>query len=128
MLGKDYLFPKGNEWDTSPHNKKGVDHELRGAQIDLRLAEIEEAYNIVCKINRGEGEDIAKKNIRRKGYKASSTYGLDGVDWPSWEGRIQTQYAVAAGHSFGAATVVDMLRHEKRFKWVAQGIIYDIWG
>lgn len=117
-----------NAWDTSPHNEKGVDRELRGAQLDLRLAEIEEAYKIINTINAGNGEEVDEKNMRREGYKASSTHGLEGVDWAAWKGRVDTEYVVAAGHSFGAATVVDMLRHEKRFKWVAQGIIYDIWG
>lgn len=79
-------------------------------------------------INSGNGEEIAANNMRQKGYKASSTHGLEGIDWTNWKGRVDTEYVVAAGHSFGAATVVDMLRHPERFKWVAQGIIYDIWG
>lgn len=124
----DYLFPKGNWWDTAPNNKKGVDHELRGAQLDLRLAEIEEAYEVMKELNNGNGEEIERKNLRRKGLKASSTRGLKGIDWASWKGRIKIDEAVATGHSFGAATVVDILRHEERFNWVSQGIIYDIWG
>ncbi|KAG9737321.1 hypothetical protein KCU59_g9506, partial [Aureobasidium melanogenum] len=124
----DYLFPKDNPMDTSPTNEKGVDQELRGGQLDLRSAEIEEAYRVINIINSGKGEEIAAQNMRQEGYKASSTHGLDGIDWASWTGRVNTQYVIAAGHSFGAATVVDMLRHEKRFHWVAQGIIYDIWG
>lgn len=123
----DYIFPENNAWDTSPTNKKGVDQELRGAQIDLRLAEIEEAYEVIRAINNGEGAQIDTKNLRRKHFKGSSSHGLDGVDWQSWKGRIQMDHVVAAGHSFGAATVTDMLRHEQRFKWVSQGIIYDIW-
>ncbi|KAH0368126.1 hypothetical protein KCU65_g4128, partial [Aureobasidium melanogenum] len=124
----DYLFPKDNPMDTAPSNDKGVDHELRGGQLDLRLAEIEEAYRVINIINSGKGEEIAAQNMRQEGYKASSTHGLNGIDWAAWTGRVNTQYVIAAGHSFGAATVVDMLRHEKRFHWVAQGIIYDIWG
>lgn len=122
------LTREDNPWDTSPNNEKGVDHELRGAQLDLRLAEIEEAYKVIGEINAGQGEYIAEKNLRRKGYRGASTYGLDGMDWASWKDRVQLEHAVAAGHSFGAATVVDMLRHAKRFNWIAQGIIYDIWG
>jgi platelet-activating factor acetylhydrolase len=30
------------------------------------------------------------------------------------------------GHSFGAATTVEALRHLDRFQWVSQGIMYDI--
>jgi len=32
------------------------------------------------------------------------------------------------GHSFGAATTVEVLRHADRFNYIGQGIIYDIWG
>jgi platelet-activating factor acetylhydrolase len=117
-----------NPWDTSPTNDKGVDQELRGAQLDLRLAEIEEAYKVINIINAGRGGEIAAQNMRQKGYKASSSHGLEGVNWTAWKDRVDAEYVVAAGHSFGAATVVDMLRHKERFKWVAQGIIYDIWG
>lgn len=109
-------------------NDKGVDEELRSAQIDLRLAEIEEAYEVIREINEGRGESIATKNLRRKHYRGSSSQGLDGMDWSQWMGRVQMNHVVAAGHSFGGATVTDMLRHENRFNWVSQGIIYDIWG
>jgi platelet-activating factor acetylhydrolase len=42
--------------------------KLRKAQIELRLAEIEEAYKVVCKICEGRGEEVAQKNLRREGY------------------------------------------------------------
>ena len=32
------------------------------------------------------------------------------------------------GHSFGAATTVEVLRNADHFGWASQGIIYDIWG
>jgi platelet-activating factor acetylhydrolase len=32
------------------------------------------------------------------------------------------------GHSFGAATTVEVLRHQDRSTYIGQGIIYDIWG
>ena len=92
------------------------------------MAEIEEAYEVIREINNGNGVDIETKNLRRKNYRASSSHGLEGVDWMQWKGRVKMDHAVAAGHSFGAATVTDMLRHDKRFDWVSQGIIYDIWG
>jgi platelet-activating factor acetylhydrolase len=75
----DYLFPKDNPFDTSPINDKGVDVELRGAQIDLRMAEIEEAYEILRLINNGDGQKVAEKNFRREGFVGSSSHGLDGV-------------------------------------------------
>ncbi|KAF2742935.1 hypothetical protein M011DRAFT_252630 [Sporormia fimetaria CBS 119925] len=124
----DYIFPKDNPLDTSPGNAQGVDSELRLAQIQLRLAEFEEAYRVLCEICRGNGEEIARQNLRRRGYVGASSRGLDGIDWAAWTGRFHTDKITAAGHSFGAATVVEALRNADRFKHVQAGIIYDIWG
>lgn len=123
----DYIFPKYNPYDTSPKNDKGVDHDLRNAQMDLRMAEIEEAYEILRLINDGRGEAVATRNLRHKGSKASSSHGLKEVDWAVWKDRIHLDHVTALGHSFGAATTVEMLRHRDRFNWIGQGIIYDIW-
>nr|OQO20508.1 hypothetical protein B0A51_10885 [Rachicladosporium sp. CCFEE 5018] len=124
----NYLFPKDNPWDTSPTNDKGVDSELRGAQIDLRMAEIEEALECIRLINNGRGVDVAKGNLRRKGAKGASSHGLDGIEWQDWTNRVRMTHITACGHSFGASTVVEMLRHDDRFTKISQGIIYDIWG
>ncbi|KAK3672321.1 hypothetical protein LTR78_007861 [Recurvomyces mirabilis] len=124
----DYVFPKDNPYDTSPANDKGVDVELRSAQIELRMAELDEAYRVMCQIARGEGEKVAEFNLRKKGYKASSSHGLEGVDWSRWKNRFHLTDVTACGHSFGAATVTEILRHDDRFSYVGQGIIYDIWG
>lgn len=124
----DYVFPKDNPYDTSPHSDKGVDKELRKAQVELRMAELEEAYGVMQQINAGNGQVIADRNLRRKGYKASSSQGLEGVQWDRWKGRIHLHHVTACGHSFGAATVTEMLRHDDRFNYISQGIIYDIWG
>lgn len=117
-----------NPYDTGPNNEKGVDLELRSAQIDLRLAELEEAYGVLSLLCGGDGELVAKKNLRQKPFKASSSHGLDGIDWSKWKDRFHLDHVTALGHSFGAATVVDLLRHDDRFPWASQGIIYDIWG
>jgi platelet-activating factor acetylhydrolase len=123
-----YLFPKDNPNDTGPHNEKGVDIELRAAQIALRVAELDEAYAVVCEIVRGDGESIARRNLRRKGFKGGSSHGLEGVDWQRWKDRVKLDHVTAAGHSFGAATVTEMLRTCDRYDYISQGIIYDIWG
>ncbi|PVH93778.1 alpha/beta-hydrolase [Periconia macrospinosa] len=124
----DYIFPKGNPKDTAPNNEKGVDHELRIAQTELRLAELEEAYRVVRDICEGRGEEVAKQNMRKKGYTGGSSRGLEGVDWTKWENRFHIDKFIVAGHSFGAATVVEVLRNADRFRNVQAGIIYDIWG
>ncbi|KAI9837099.1 MAG: hypothetical protein M1819_000750 [Sarea resinae] len=122
----DYIFPKDNPRDTDPGNDP--DESLRAAQIEMRLAELEETYHLLCLICQGKGETIAKKNLRKDGGVGSSSRGLLGIDWNAWEGRFDTQRVTMVGHSFGAATTVEVLRHAERFSWVSQGIIYDIWG
>lgn len=94
-------MPSDNPLDTAPSNEKGVDSELRSAQIELRLSELQEAYHVVRKICEGKGEEIAKQNLRRKGNIGSSSRGLEGVDWSLWKDRFHVDKAIAAGHSFG---------------------------
>ncbi|KAJ4358268.1 uncharacterized protein N0V89_002848 [Didymosphaeria variabile] len=128
LTAQDYIFPKGNPKDTAPNNEKGVDRELRNAQIELRMCELEEAYRVLCDICDGKGEEVARQNLRKKGYVGASSRGLDGVDWARWKDRFHVDKVNVAGHSFGAATVVEVLRNTDRFKNVQAGIIYDIWG
>jgi platelet-activating factor acetylhydrolase len=127
----DYIFPQQNPRDTAPNNEKGVDQELRSAQIQLRLAEIEEAHRVMSLICKGDGQQVAQRNLRRKGNKGSSSRGLEGVVWESWENLFHLDKVTVLGHSFGAATATEVLRVRKeggRFDYVGQGIIYDIWG
>jgi platelet-activating factor acetylhydrolase len=125
---QDYIFPKNNPKDTAPNNEHGVDRELRNAQIELRLCELEEAYCVLKMICAGEGEEVARQNMRCEGYVGGSSRGLKGVDWARWKNRFHVDKMTMAGHSFGAATVVEVLRHTERFTNVQAGIIYDIWG
>lgn len=125
----DYIFPQDNPFDTAPGNDKGVDMELRQAQLELRLAEIEEAHHVMCLICEGKGDDVAARNLRTKGYKGASSRGLEGIEWSTWKGAFRTEGITMLGHSFGAATTVEVLRNNLgRFPYVRQGIIYDIWG
>lgn len=124
----DYVFPKDNPMDTAPNNEQGVDRELRDAQIELRLCELEEAYRVLRIICSGNGEQIQRQNRRGGGYIGGTSRGLNGVDWARWKHRFHMDKYTLAGHSFGAATVVEALRHTDRFTNVSAGIIYDIWG
>ena len=125
----DYLFPKGNAADTSPHNEQGVDRELRSAQIDMRLAEFEEAFGALKIINAGDPEDrIRNWNLRRKPNRGASSKALNGIDWADWKGRLSLQDVTAMGHSFGGATTVQIMRLDDRFPWIGQGILLDAWG
>lgn len=121
----DYLFPQGNARDTDPNNPKGVDFELRRAQIDMRLAEIEEAYYVLTMINDGRGEEVRDINLRKKGTVGSSSKGLEGIEWQDWRGRLHLENVTMAGHSFGGATSVAVVR---KFPWVGQAVLLDAWG
>ncbi|KAK2048199.1 platelet-activating factor acetylhydrolase [Colletotrichum somersetense] len=123
----DYLFPKDNAQDTAPHNARGVDMELRTAQIEMRMTEMEEAYRILGYINSGRGHEVEAMNLRRKGNVASSSKGLTGVMWEDWKDRMFLDNVTIMGHSFGGATTVEALRTES-LTWVGQGIILDAWG
>ena len=124
----DYIFPKDNPMDTSPGNPQGIDGELRTAQLALRLAEIDEAYQLIKAINSGDGLDIAERNLRKAGSVGASSRGLEGVNWLAWKGRIDMSQVTMLGHSFGAAATIEVLRQKEHFHWVKQAIIYDIWG
>ncbi|GJC88304.1 platelet-activating factor acetylhydrolase [Colletotrichum liriopes] len=108
----DYLFPKDNAQDTAPHNARGVDTELRTAQIEMRMTEMEEAYRILGYINSGRGHEVEAMNLRRKGNVASSSKGLTGVMWEDWKDRMFLDNVTIMGHSFGGATTVETLRTE----------------
>lgn len=123
----DYLFPKENAFDTSPHNQ--IDHELREAQIEMRLAEMEEAFRVLQIINSGDPDNTIKhRNLRKKPNRGSSRRGLDGIDWRDWRDRLGLENVTVMGHSFGGATTVQMLRLNDRFQWIGQGILLDAWG
>jgi platelet-activating factor acetylhydrolase len=125
---QDYVYPPDNPNDTSPSNENGVDWKLRKSQLRMRLAEISEAYKVLKQICRGKGQRIADKNLRRKGGIGASSRGLNGVNWDEWKGRVYLDNVTIFGHSFGAATTVEVLRSSQGFDYIGQGITYDIWA
>ncbi|KAL2136269.1 hypothetical protein VTI74DRAFT_4504 [Chaetomium olivicolor] len=123
----DYLFPKNNARDTAPQNPNGVDKELRAAQIEMRLGEIEEAFYTLGLINSGKGDQVRQTNLRKGDNVGSSSAGLDGLDWQDWAGRLDLDSITMMGHSFGGAITVQALRSDK-LGWITQGILLDPWG
>lgn len=123
----DYILPKDNAQDTSPHSRRGVDHTLRSAQIELRQEEIKEAFYILDLINSGHGDDVASLNLRKKGNIGSSSMGLKGINWEDWKGSMFLNNVTVMGHSFGGATTVQICR-DHSLTWLGQGIILDAWG
>jgi len=124
----DYIYPPDNPYDTSPTNEKGIDAKLRRAQLKMRLAEIHEAYKVLEKICHGQGREVERQNLRRKGAIGASSRGLSGCDWDSWKDRFYLDNVTMLGHSFGAATTIEVLRNTEKFEFIGQGIIYDIWA
>ncbi|KAI6089232.1 platelet-activating factor acetylhydrolase, isoform II-domain-containing protein [Hypoxylon rubiginosum] len=124
----DYVFPRDNPLDTSPHNTKGVDITLRHAQIDMRMSEIDEAYCVLQLLNDGQGDLIYRSNLRKSGNAGSSSKGLEGIDWSEWEGKLFLRDVTIMGHSFGGATAAEMVRQDDRFPYISQGILLDAWA
>jgi len=122
----DFIFPKDDPMDTRIGHE--VDKELRNAQVDMRCAEIQEAYDLLTEICQGHGEHVSERNLRFKGVIGASSVALRGVEWPAWKGRFHLDNVTMVGHSFGATTTVEILRQAEKFKYIAQGIVYDIWG
>ncbi|PNY29047.1 Platelet-activating factor acetylhydrolase [Tolypocladium capitatum] len=123
----DYILPKDNAQDTSPHSPRGVDRRLRSAQVELRVEEIKEAYYVLGLINGGRGDEVARMNLRKKGNIGASPLGLRGIRWDSWGGSMFLDKVTAMGHSFGGATTVKLCRSNS-LTWLGQGVILDAWG
>jgi len=122
----DFIFSEKDKYDTSPDHE--IDQELREGQIELRIAEVDDAYFLMTEIGAGRGNELKEKNLRKKGTPGASSLGLDGVEFSAWKDRLHIKNVTMVGHSFGSATTVEMLRSYTRYRYVTQGIIYDIWG
>ena len=75
----DFIFPQADKHDTSPGHT--IDVELRAAQVEMRLAEIDEAHHVLLEICSGNGKKIGEHNMRFKGAIGASSQGLAGIDW-----------------------------------------------
>lgn len=121
-----FIFPANDKYDTTPSHE--IDRELRESQIQLRVAEIDEAYHVMTEISLGRGEELKKHNLRVRGAPGASSQGLHGIDFSTWKHRFHVDKVTLIGHSFGSATAVEMLRSSEQYNYITQGIIYDIWG
>lgn len=124
----DYVNPENGENDTS--NEVATDHKLRNAQIAMRKAEVHKVYEIMCRINDGDGEDVARENLRlkRPGIIGGTSRGTVGVDWNAWKGRLQVDNVIMCGHSFGGATTHAIIRTPSMLKYIKYAILLDVWG
>ncbi|CAF9930507.1 MAG: hypothetical protein ALECFALPRED_004620 [Alectoria fallacina] len=114
----NFIFPEQNPFEIRPNNAQGLDEELRSAQIEIRLAEIEEAYDIFKAIAAGTESAVSERCLRNAGGFGAFVRGLDSVEQDSWKGKVNTTQETMISHSFGAATTVEILRHAERFQWI----------
>ncbi|GAA6006437.1 hypothetical protein JCM10207_004935 [Rhodosporidiobolus poonsookiae] len=98
--------------------------QFRSSQLRMRLAEVEEVLTLVRRLNDGEGAAIAAEN-RRKDYGGE---GVVGKWLAGWKGRIAMDELVMAGHSFGGATTIQVLRAGATHFPFVRGIALDPWA
>lgn len=74
--------------------------DFHKAQLNFREAEIEEAVRVIKMINAGEGAEVLAQN----------PYG-EGATLAGWEGRLNVDEMIMAGHSYGATGALQALRN-----------------
>ncbi|GAA5992039.1 hypothetical protein JCM10908_000709 [Rhodotorula pacifica] len=118
----DYIRPEHLSW---PDGKKPLTSlEFRAVQLEMRLAEVSETLRVLERLNAGEGADIARSNRRRSGEKSRVE------EWqPAWRDRLDlTEEITMAGHSFGGATAIQVLRAGATAFPFRKGIALDPWA
>lgn len=111
--------------------------DLRRDQIEMRHAEIEETLYVLNEINQGRGYEIVQRSTRNLGTKlaghsASATNArLPGnsvlkAERPleDWKGKLDLEFPTLCGHSFGGATVLELMRKPNPFP---MAIVLDPW-
>ena len=93
---------------------------LRQAQISMRIAEIEEAKHIIERLNKGEGYELYMSSTRSMGSKladrrhytppADSFIRDPEKQLGKFKGKLDLDYPLVVGHSFGGCTVVEAQR------------------
>ena len=116
-----FMFASSDAHDTRPGHH--VDHDMRNAQIEFRIAEIEEAFEVMKIIQRGEGQTLVENNL-----KSNTVVAGENIDWAAWKDRFHIDHVTVAGHSFGAATSSRILREKETLPECTQAIIYDTWA
>ncbi|BFZ56076.1 hypothetical protein PYCC9005_003118 [Savitreella phatthalungensis] len=68
----DYVEPYDRDGLNDTANEIATDRDLRDAQLAMRKYELECAYNVLCRINDGDGHTVAEENTRYKPSKKQS--------------------------------------------------------
>ncbi|GAA5872305.1 hypothetical protein JCM3774_003339 [Rhodotorula dairenensis] len=117
----DYIRPEHLSW---PAGKKPLTSlEFRAEQLEMRLAEVTETLSALQQLDAGNGADLARAN-RRRSFKSRVEEWL-----PAWKDRLDlTDRVVMAGHSFGGATAIQVLRAGSTAFPFRRGIALDPWA
>lgn len=97
---------------TTPDGQPIQIEDFHKAQLNFREAEIEEAVRVMKMINSGAGAKVWEQN----------TYG-EGTTLAGWEGRLNTDEMIMAGHSYGATGALQTLRNGPNEKRPFKGAI-----
>ncbi|KAK4054882.1 hypothetical protein OIV83_000806 [Microbotryomycetes sp. JL201] len=111
-----YIRPDDIEFKAP--NKTLTQLEYRKQQLEMRYEEIRQVLRVFERINNGEGDKVAHENLRKT--KGSEMW------LPQWRDKIDLQKPCMAGHSFGGATTLQILRAGTSFPFVS-GIALDPW-
>ncbi|GAA5852926.1 hypothetical protein JCM9279_000080 [Rhodotorula babjevae] len=121
----DYLRPEEHlSWPTGTRPQTSLEFRS-SAQLPFRLAEVSALLHHLHRLNAGEGVAVAREN-RRVDERRKDELGrrLEG-----WKGRVGLEgKMVMAGHSFGGATTIQVLRAGHSAFPFTRGIALDPWA
>ncbi|GAA5918738.1 hypothetical protein JCM8208_006447, partial [Rhodotorula glutinis] len=121
----DYLRPEEHlSWPTGTRPQTSLEFRS-SAQLPFRLAEVSALVHHLRRLDAGEGLAVAREN-RRVGERERDELGrrLEG-----WKGRVGLEREmVMAGHSFGGATTIQVLRAGNSAFPFVRGIALDPWA
>lgn len=97
----------------------------RSQQLLLRLAEVKATLDVLTRINEGEGEKVEGENER----EGAHGKGAMPIHLARWAGRLgMGKELTMAGHSFGGATTLQVLRAGRDEFDFSRGIALDPWA
>ncbi|KPV78352.1 uncharacterized protein RHOBADRAFT_40898 [Rhodotorula graminis WP1] len=121
----DYLRPEEHlSWPTGTHPQTSLEFRS-SAQLPFRLAEVSALAHHLRRLNAGEGAAVARENRRVADREKDEL----GKRLERWKGRVGLDgEMVMAGHSFGGATTIQVLRAGNSAFPFVRGIALDPWA
>ncbi|GAA5993866.1 hypothetical protein JCM5350_006823 [Sporobolomyces pararoseus] len=99
--------------------------EFRRHQLEMRQTEILQTLEILHRINKGDNPKELEQLNRRRHHRHDSR---EMFEWENWKGKLDLENnLVMAGHSFGGATTIQILRSNEKFRFKS-GLALDPWA